>query len=199
MTSRAPNALVHVNAVIEINEVGKIVNPRPFDWLSGAPTLANGLEVRAIGPDLRVAIHARLRRRNARVGELLDRRVTVAAIYSVIAYVMLVAELNRLFAREESLSVIRGSVELEKQPDDYRNEEDRAEDTNLGNEVRASMKDLAHCLLSSRTELENCCSRTHINFCASRFQFHRLSITEYLKSCPQAGSKSSEQFLKVCH
>jgi hypothetical protein len=76
--------------------------------------------------------------------------VTVAAIYSVIAYVVLVAELNGLLAREISLSVIGRPVELEQQPDDDRDEENRAEDTNLGDEVGASMKDLAHRLLSSK-------------------------------------------------
>jgi hypothetical protein len=76
--------------------------------------------------------------------------MTVAAIYSVITYVVLMAKLNGLLAREKSLSVIGGSVELEQQPDDDGDEENRAEDTNFGDEVRASMKDLAHRLLSSK-------------------------------------------------
>ena len=150
MTRRAADALVHVNAVIEINEVGQIVHPGPFDRLPRAPTLAHRLEVRTIRPNLRVAIHASLRRRYAGIGKLLDGRVTVAAIYSVIAYVVFVAELNGLLAREKSLSVIGRPVELEQQPDDDRDEEKRAEDTNLGDEVRASMKDLAHRPLSSK-------------------------------------------------
>jgi hypothetical protein len=131
VTRRAADSFVHVNAVIEINEVGQIVNPRPLDRLASAPAFTNRLEVRAIGPDLRVTVHASFRRRNARVSELLDRRVTVAAIDSVIADVMFVAELNGLLSRKISLSVIRGSIELEKKPDDYGNEENRAEDADL--------------------------------------------------------------------
>jgi len=131
VTRRAADSFVHVNAVIEINEVGEIVNARPPDRLSCAPALTNRLEVRAIGPDLRVTVHARLSRRNARVSELLDCRMTVTAIDSVIADVMLVAELNGLLSREICLRVIRGSIELEKKPDDYGDEENRAEDADL--------------------------------------------------------------------
>ena len=39
----ATDALVDVNAVIEINEVGKIVNARPLDGFSARPAIANGL------------------------------------------------------------------------------------------------------------------------------------------------------------
>jgi len=131
VTSRATDSFVHVNAVIEINEVGQIVDARPLDRLSSAPALTNRLEVRAIGPDLRVTVHAGLRRRNARVGELLDRCMTITAIDSVIADVMLVAKLNRLLSRKKSLSVVRGPIELEKKPDDYGDEENRAEDADL--------------------------------------------------------------------
>jgi len=150
VTRRATDALVDVNAVIEINEVGQIVHPRPFDRLTRAPALANGLEIRTVGPNLRVAIHASLCRRNASISELFDGRVTVTAIYSVIAHVMLVTELNGLLAREVSLSVIGGPVEFEKQPDDYCDKENGSEDCDLRDEVRASMKDLAHRLPSSK-------------------------------------------------
>jgi len=68
--------------------------------------------------------------------------------------VMLVAKLNRLLSRKKSLSVVRGPIELKKQPDNYGDKEDRAEDADFGNEVRASMKNLAHRLLSSERRLE---------------------------------------------
>jgi hypothetical protein len=70
--------------------------------------------------------------------------VTVTAIDPVIAGVMLVAELNGLFAREESLCVVRGPVEFEQHPDADPDEEDRAEDGSLRDEVRASIEDLPH-------------------------------------------------------
>lgn len=149
VTGRAAHALVHVNAVIEIGEVGQVVHPGPLDRLTGAPAFADRLEVRAVPPDLRVAIHAGLRRRYTGESELLNGCVTVAAIDAIIADVMFVAELYRLLAWEVSLSVVGGPVELEQQPDDYSNEEERAEDSDLRDEVRASIKDLPHRPLSS--------------------------------------------------
>src|SRR4030095_16456764 len=104
------------------------MHPGPLDRLAGAPAFPYRLQVRAIGPDLRMTIHAGLGRRYAGKGELLDGCVTVSAVNTIIANVMLVAKLNRLLAREESLSVVRGPVEFEQQPDDESNEEERAED-----------------------------------------------------------------------
>lgn len=114
MTSRAPHALIYVNAVIEKDEVGQIVNPNPFDGLAAAPALADRLEVRAVRPNLGVAIHAGLGRGDTRKREFLNRGVTVAAVNAVVTDVVLMAELNRLFAREERLGVIRRSVELQQ-------------------------------------------------------------------------------------
>jgi len=98
VTGRAADTLVDVNAVIEISEVGEIVHSGPLDRLSRPPTLADGFQVGAIGPDLRVAVHAGLGRGYACEAEFLNGRVTVAAIYAVIADMMFVAELNRLLA-----------------------------------------------------------------------------------------------------
>lgn len=149
VTGRAPDALVHMNAVIEISEVGQVVHARPLDRLPRSPAFAHRLEVGAVRPNLRVTIHACFRRRYAGKSQLLDGRMTVAAIDGIIADVVLVAELNGLLTREVSLSVVRGPVEYEQKPDDYSNEEDRSEDGNLRDEVRASIKDLAHRPLSS--------------------------------------------------
>lgn len=43
VTGRAADALVHMNAVIEINEVRKIVHFRPLDRLARPPALADRL------------------------------------------------------------------------------------------------------------------------------------------------------------
>src|SRR5205823_975635 len=106
MAGRATHTLVDVNAVIEISKVGEVVHPGPPDRLSRAPALADWLQVEAVRPDLRVAVHAGLSRGYARKGELLNGRMTVAAVYAIIADMMFVAELNRLLARKISLSVV---------------------------------------------------------------------------------------------
>jgi hypothetical protein len=154
VTGRAADAFVHVNAVIEIDKVGKIVHSCPPDRLARPPAFADRLEIRAVRPDLRMAIHTGLSRRNAGVSQLLDGRVTISAIDAVISDVMFVAELNGLFAREISLSVVRGPVEFKQEPDDYCDEENRAEDANFRDKVGTSMKDLAHRFAKSRLELE---------------------------------------------
>ena len=154
MTSRAPDSLIHVNAVIEIDEVRQIVDAGPLDGLTCPPALAYWFKIRAIRPNLRVAVHARFGWRYTRVSQLLNRRVTVAAIDPFVAHVMFVAELYRLLSREEGLSVVRGSVELEQHPDADPDKKDRAEDGSLRDEVRASIEDLPHRFPNRQAALE---------------------------------------------
>src|ERR1700678_1572296 len=61
----AAHALGHVNAVVEKNEVGKLIHPRPLQGLARAVAGADGLKELGIGPDLRVAVHAGFGGRNA--------------------------------------------------------------------------------------------------------------------------------------
>lgn len=147
MTGRTSHAFVDVNAVIEIDEVGQVINTLPLNRLACAPALANRFEIRTVSPDLRMAVHTSLGRWDSSKRELLDGGMAVAAIDSVIAHVVLVAELNWLLAREESLGVIRRSIEFKQHPDKDGGKEDRAEDRRLGNEVGASIEDLPHRFL----------------------------------------------------
>ena len=62
---RTADALCYVDAVIEIREFGKVVDAFPLDRLVIAIAGADGFEIRAVGPYLTVAIHARLRRRHS--------------------------------------------------------------------------------------------------------------------------------------
>ena len=163
VTSRASDTLVHMDAVIEIDEVGQVINAGPFEGFAGAPALAYGFEVRAVCPDLRVTVHARFGGRNPGISKFFNRSVTIAAIDRLIAYVMFVTELNRLFARKESLSVVRGSVEFEEHPDDDPNKEDRTEDCSLRQEVRASIEDLAHRFPPLRGAGNNAISHSSID------------------------------------
>ena len=91
-----------------------------------------------------MAVHARLGRRNSGVRQLLDRRMTIPAIDSVITNVVFVAELNRLFSRKKGLSVVRRAIGFEQQPDNYRDEEHCPEDADLRDEICAPMKNLTH-------------------------------------------------------
>ena len=129
MTGRAANALVDMNAVIEIDKVGQVMDPRPLNRLSRSIALAHRLKERAVGKNLRVTIHAGLGRRYAGESRRFYSGVTIAAVYAFIAHVMPVAELNRLFAREVRLRVIGRPSELRHKPERYAYKENRAEDT----------------------------------------------------------------------
>jgi hypothetical protein len=73
--------------------------------------------------------------------------MAVATIDTIVAHVVLVAELNRLFARKEGLGVVGRAIELEQHPYEDCHEKDRAEDGRLGDEVCASIEDLPHRFL----------------------------------------------------
>ena len=96
MASDAADSLVDVNAVVEIDELGQVVNPVPFDRFAGAVTVADRSEHRAANPHLRVAIHAGFCRRDTRERRVLNVRVAIAAIDPQPANMVLVAERNRL-------------------------------------------------------------------------------------------------------
>ena len=103
--------------------------------------------------------------------------MTVAAVYAIIADMMFVAELNRLLAWKISLSVIRGPVEFEQQPDNQSDEEERAKDGDLRNEVRASIKDLPHRPLSSERSGRLRPTTQHGPSAKRIFQFCRNGVT----------------------
>jgi hypothetical protein len=83
--------------------------------------------------------------------------MTVAAVYAVVTYVVLVAELDGLLARRISLRVIGGLGQLVHKPQEECQEEDRPEYSHPGEDVRAPMKDLAHCSPGSDVEVDTRC------------------------------------------
>lgn len=65
MTGRAADAFVHMNSVVEIGEVRKIMDANPFQWLAGFETRPDRLEIWTVGPNLLVTVHAYSRRGHA--------------------------------------------------------------------------------------------------------------------------------------
>ena len=106
MTGGATDAFVDMNAVIEIDKPGKIMNPSPLNGLVVAKTIPHRCQRWAVSPDLAVAAHARLGGRNPRERAVFDRGMTVAAVYSIVADVMLVAEGDRLAASDADLRYV---------------------------------------------------------------------------------------------
>src|SRR5208282_2179728 len=92
----ASDALVDVNAVIEINEIRKIVDPGPNQRLARAVTFAHRLQQLRSHPHLRVAVHAGLGGGDpGKVGGL-DRGMAVTAVNAQPRDVVLMAKGDRL-------------------------------------------------------------------------------------------------------
>ena len=72
VTGRTSNSPVNVNTVIEIDETWEIVHARPLNRLIRSKTFAHRLKHGTVGPNLRMAIHAGLGRRDAGEGTFFD-------------------------------------------------------------------------------------------------------------------------------
>jgi len=112
MTRRAPDTLVHVNAVIEVHKIGQVVDPCPFKRFPREEAGPDRLEHVRIRPDMGVAAHARFSRRKSGERGCLDRSVAIAAVNAVVAHVVLVAKWNRLIARHIHLGDEGTSVDF---------------------------------------------------------------------------------------
>ena len=105
---------------------------------------AHRLENRRGLPDLRMAVHARLGRRNAREGRGLDRGVTVPTVNAIVEHVMEMAELHRLLDVLLGARHVRRATEKHREPDQASDQQENACETDLGQGVGASMENLRH-------------------------------------------------------
>lgn len=92
----AVDAFLDMNAVIEINEIRKIVDSGPFDGCIFSETLADRFEHRAVGPNLGMTRHTSLCGRKAGHRAFFDGGMTITAIDADSVDVVFVTERNRL-------------------------------------------------------------------------------------------------------
>ncbi len=144
MAGRTADALVDMNAVIKVNEPGKIVNPGPLDGFAAAKAFSHGRQHGTISPNLRVTIHAGLCRWNPRERAVLDRGMAITAINSIVPNVVLVAERNRLNTSNSNLAYIRGLVDSRQSHHQQSEKNDSAENAHFGDGIGAGMKYLGH-------------------------------------------------------
>jgi len=95
----APNAVTDVGRMIEIDELGELMNPLPPKRLILEPAGANRCEKFGLLPNLRVTIHAKRSRRRPGIRRSSGFVMAVHAIDSVISNVVAVVELNGLVHR----------------------------------------------------------------------------------------------------
>lgn len=97
---------LHMDAVIEVNKIGQIVDSNPLKRFAGAIAVSNGLKDGCFSPNLGMAAHARMCRGNPRIGADLHGTVTVAAINPQSIHVVFVTEHHRLFAEHVDLAEV---------------------------------------------------------------------------------------------
>ena len=108
MAGDAADPFLHVNAMIEVGEVGQVVHSPPGDRHPSPITLAYRLEHLAFGPDLIVTVHADFRGRHSREVRCFDRDMAVTAVNAQPTDVVLMAELDGLRTRDVNIRDIRG-------------------------------------------------------------------------------------------
>lgn len=144
MTRLAPDALVYVDAVIEIDKLRKIVNPRPFNRLAGSVTFAHRFQDRRHCPHLRMAVHANLSGRNIGKRTLFHCRVAVAAVNAQVSDMMLVTERNRLAAWNVLQGFVRGPDDHLSQPCDERNAQNNGQKGEPRDRIGGTREKLRH-------------------------------------------------------
>src|ERR1700687_2712587 len=96
MTGHAADSFIDVDAVVEKDEAWQIVNALPGDGHAQAVTLAHLSEHFTAHPDLFMAVHARLGRRDTREGRGFDRGMAIPAVDAQLRDMMLMAKGHRL-------------------------------------------------------------------------------------------------------
>jgi hypothetical protein len=144
VTRGAANALIYVNAVIEVYVVRKAMDLHPMNGLVRAVAFAHRPQIANVIKQHGMAVHARFRRRNTRVRGVFHARVAVTAIDTIVAGVMLMAELNRLIARDVLIGNIWRSGHHQNCRQGNASKHCSAEQTESCEIIRASVKDLCH-------------------------------------------------------
>lgn len=150
VTAGTADSFRHVNAVIEIDVVGQIMDAIPLQWLVARETGANRLQGGCVDPNLRVTRHAGVGAWEPGVGGLLNRSVAVPAINSVIADVMFVAERDRLIEGDVYIGRVRRPINLGRHPSGAANQDDCADDDDSSMNIRFRRKQLGHLMMSIR-------------------------------------------------
>jgi hypothetical protein len=140
----AANTFVDVNTVIEIDVVREAMDANPLDRFIGSITFAHRLQVAGVVEEHGMAIHAGLGGGHAGSGGGFNAGMTVTAVDAVIADVMLVAELNGLFAGNVLVRQIGSAGQSHDSAERQGGQQRTKKDTHPGDEVRTAVKNLRH-------------------------------------------------------
>jgi len=110
MTMLAVDPGTQMSAVVEIIEIGQLMNPHPLYGHARRHTLSDGKQLFVVGPDQSVTIHASLNGGDIGVSRSFDLEMAIPAIHTQIAGVQLVAIWDRLNRTVSDIGVSGGSV-----------------------------------------------------------------------------------------
>ena len=144
MAACAANALVHMDGVIEVDKIRKVVNLGPDKAFAGGPAVPHRLQQLGVGPDLRVTVHAGARGRNAGVARFLHCGVTVLALQAEALNVMLVAEGNRLLSALALPRDPRRALQLVERDPQSDDDQPRQHQAHASQCIGAAVEDLRH-------------------------------------------------------
>lgn len=144
MAGDTPNTFVEVNAVIKVDKIWQVMHSGPDQRLPRAETLPYRRKERALSPDVRMTVHTHFRGWEPGKGAPFYRGVTIAAVNTQSAHMMLVAKRDWLLARYALFSGIAGPVQRRYEPQQPCKDKHRSQNADARDGVGAWMKDLGH-------------------------------------------------------
>src|SRR4029453_8362852 len=109
-------AFVQVNTVVKVDKIWQVVHSGPDQWLPRAETLPYRRKKGALSTDIRMTVHTRFRGWEPSKSTHFYRGVTIAAVNTQSAHMVLVTELYGLLARYTFFSGIAGAVQRRHEP-----------------------------------------------------------------------------------
>jgi hypothetical protein len=144
MAGRTADPLLDVNAVIEENEIGQLIDTRPLDRLLRRQALPHRRENRRILPYLRMTGHAGFGRRQSGKRGFLDRGMAITAVEAETRDVMLMTERDRLRQRHVLLGGIRRTINGINDTPKSEEPEEYSQQRHASDAVAAFSKNLRH-------------------------------------------------------
>ena len=140
----AADSLVDVDAVVEVNEIGQVVDPVPGDGRIVPEAGAHRFEHGRFAPDLGMAGHAGFCGRDAGKGALFDGGVAVATVESHAGDVVLVAERDGLIQGNIDPGDEVGAVAVEDDSRQDTSKDDDYDDAGFGCPIGGVWEYLSH-------------------------------------------------------
>ena len=144
MTCRAADAVTHMNAVVEKNEIWRVRDAVPEQWFILSQAFADGRKHGSVFPDLRMTGHAGFGRRQSGERGFFDGRMAKAAINSESKNMMLVTEWNRLFERNHFAGRVRRPINGVQNPPACAEQNHKCQQTCPCNGITTATKNLRH-------------------------------------------------------